>query len=58
MADVEEAAEEGGRLLLSGIVTGEFVDGIVVEGVTEEGGRMLLSLGIVTGEFVDGVELL
>gem|GEM_PF-2263822 len=51
---VVEGGVGGGRtwLLLLGMVTGEFVDGIVVE---RGGMRLLLSLGMVTGEFVDGI---
>ena len=47
----------GGRtlLLLLEMVTGEFVDGIVVEEGGGGGRTLLLLLGIVTGEFVDGI---
>jgi len=46
--------------MLLGIVTGEFVGGILIEGLAGEGGTLLLYmlLGIVTGEFVDGIVLL
>ncbi|MGB6674860.1 MAG: hypothetical protein WBE34_20725, partial [Candidatus Nitrosopolaris sp.] len=57
-----EGGVVGGRrlLLLLEMVTGEFVDGIVVEGILVEGGvvggrTLLLLLEMVTGEFVDGI---